>query len=97
MNNVCNHPIEKHYSCVIIIKTININLSMLRRGMEIFFGVIFIFLGIAMIAKPEAFLYFQDIFRLKGERTYSEVAIIIQRLAGVLAIILGIVFMFIGF
>ena len=55
------------------------------------------FLGIAMIAKPEAFLYFQDIFRLKGERTYSEVAIIIQRLAGVLAIILGIVFMFIGF
>ena len=40
---------------------------------------------------------FQDIFRLKGERTYSEEAVIIQRLAGVVAIILGIVFMFIGF
>ncbi|MCR3906506.1 MAG: hypothetical protein NUK62_05730 [Tenericutes bacterium] len=64
--------------------------------MEIFFGCILIFLGIAIIAKPDTFLHIEDLIRLKGERTYSDAAIILMRFSGGVTIIVGIVFIFIG-
>jgi len=54
-------------------------------------------LGILILASPDAFLRMEDHFRVKGERTYSDAAIFFMRLRGVIAIILGIVFMFVQF
>ncbi|PKK92363.1 MAG: hypothetical protein CVV61_05750 [Tenericutes bacterium HGW-Tenericutes-6] len=65
--------------------------------MNFLVGLVCIILGILILASPDAFLRMEDHFRVKGERTYSDAAIFFMRLRGVIAIILGIVFMFVQF
>lgn len=65
--------------------------------MEFLLGLICIVLGIAIIINPDAFLRFEDHFRIKGERSYSDLAIFFMRFRGVIAIIVGIILIVISF
>lgn len=65
--------------------------------MEIVFGLIIILFGIMNIASPEMSLRWHDMFRLKGEREYSDFAIGMTRFGGVIGIIMGIVLIVISF
>ena len=64
--------------------------------MGIIAGIICIFLGIAMIAYPITFLYMRDFFRIEGERTYTEDAIVGTRIGGGILIMAGLILVFSG-
>ncbi len=64
--------------------------------MNIFLGIIIILFSIFGIAYPETALRFEDLFRIRGEREYSTIAIAMTRFGGVIGIICGIYFMFSG-
>lgn len=63
--------------------------------MGIVLGIIFIIAGVVIFLNPDFFLRMEDSFRIKGERTYSDTAIMIMKLRGVLSIVIGIIFLFI--
>jgi hypothetical protein len=65
--------------------------------MNLVVGFALIILGISIIANPDTFLRMEDHFRAKGERVYSDAALFFMRTRGVIAIIVGIIFLFIEF
>lgn len=65
--------------------------------LNIFVGIVFIAIGVWMIANPDQFCRLEDHFRIKGEREYSDAAIFFMRFRGFVLIIGGIVCFFVQF
>jgi len=62
--------------------------------MNVFLGIIIICLSFLNIFSPEKALRFQDMFRIRGDREYSPLAIGMTRIGGVIGFIFGFVIMF---
>lgn len=58
------------------------------------FALIFFGIGFLNILVPEEMLALRDMFRIRGQREYTDLAIGMTRFGGVIAIIIGIVFLF---
>lgn len=54
-------------------------------------AVIFIVFGILMILFPEGALEIEDMFRVDGERVYSDLAIMMMRFKGAMLIVLSLI------
>ena len=65
--------------------------------MNFLLAVICLVIGVWVLIDPDKALRFEDLFRINGERVYSEFAIGIMRLRGLLSIVLGIVLLFMRF
>ena len=65
--------------------------------MNILIGLIVIFISVFNITSPETMLRFQDLFRIKGERQYSDLAIAMTRIGGMIGIILGFILFFVPY
>ena len=65
--------------------------------MNFIIGIVCIGLGIWALVSPEDALRSEDQFRIKGERRYSDFAIGLMGLRGIIAIIAGIVLLFLRF
>lgn len=57
-------------------------------------GVIIILISVLLIIFPESALRFRDMFRIKGEREYTDFAIMMNRLGGILGVIMGLLLIF---
>lgn len=65
--------------------------------MNVFLGIVCLLIGIWVWLDPETALRWEDIFRIKGAREYSEVAIFFMRARAILALVCGIALFFIKF
>lgn len=65
--------------------------------MNILVGLIVIIVSIVNVATPETMMRLQDLFRIKGERQYSDFAIAMTRIGGMIGIVLGIILLFIPY
>lgn len=62
--------------------------------MNVFLGIVIIMISCLNVFIPESMLRFQDIFRLKGDRQYSDFIIVMTRFGGIVGVALGFVTMF---
>lgn len=60
-------------------------------------AVIMLPMGIWMLINPDLFCRLEDYFRIKGERTYSDYALIGMRIRGFIVSVAGFILFFIRF
>ena len=60
----------------------------------IIYGIILIVIGFLMGKFPEKALHLRDKFRITGKRTYTDLALISERIFGIIIVIIGILFLF---
>ena len=61
----------------------------------IFFDLIIFGFGLWSFLKPESVLKFGDMFRISGDREYTDFAIMMTKLGGIVSMIGGIVLIFV--
>lgn len=63
--------------------------------MNFLLGIVIIIMSSFSVIMPESMLRLQDLFRIRGDRQYSEFALAMTRIGGIIGIVLGFILLFV--